>query len=1194
MEKMDIIGAKKGGGGSVRVPVEDPDSLRSRDIAYLIDLLAEGEILGLVDGLKSVYLDGVPVENASGARNFEGLSLDFRHGTQDQDHIPGFPSVENEIAVSTEVRAASAVSRMVTNPAVDGVRVKVSVPSLTWQNKENGDLKGHSVTLDVMVTPSGGVPVKAKSITISGKTTTRYSRSVRVDLPAGRHPWTVQVVRASPDNATALINDKTFWDSYTEIIDAKLRYPNSALAALRVDSSHFSQIPQRGYHLRGKIIKVPSNYDPQARTYAGIWDGTFKPAYSNNPAWIVYDLAHDQRAGLGRYIPEGSLDKWGLYEIGRYCDELVDDGRGGKEPRFVCNCYLQSRAEAWRVLTDLCSAFRGMAMWGGGSVVFTQDRPRDASALYSAANVLDGRFTYAGTSHKTRNSVALVKWNDPADQFVSKVEYVQDDDAVRRFGVSEIEVSAFGCTSQAQARRVGRWMLYTQAMEDELVTFGVGLDSSFVMPGDVIQIADAQRSGVRMGGRVVAVDGTRLTLDAEAVGQTINLIGLDGAMMTRAVRGIAGRVVTLDQPADVMPGAMFVMVSAAVAPTLWRVVAVSEKPGPEITLEVTAARHHPEKYAAIEQGIVFEPPSSSVLPSANPPLPPSLLSVKSEIVETPAGVAYRLACSWEPSASIAVRGYLVDWRPESGNWTALPEASAVSCDIAGVPGGQPVTVRVRAVDAMGRASIGYASMAVTPGGRDSPPEQVSNLVATPQAMRVALSWRATPDDAIATVEVWHGLAPDNLRLAESLPRGSRAWRHDGLQIGVRHYYAVRQVDRWGNVSPYAYANAEPIKDPSALLDQLNGSIGFDALDEALRDPIANAGNIDASLDKIVEGVLEGVLSDDVIFSQQQADGESLAAVQTLVKTELGPDGALSQRIDTVIAKFDGDIAAVQETASAQADEINGVKAQYTLKVTAGGKVAGMGVYADENGGVVDFLADRFYVSQPNGSGSKQVFSVGEINGQSAVGINGELIVDGGVTARALNVETLSAISADIGSATAGELKSPTGKATINLNTGAADFRQVTIRAPDGSVVFDADGINGARIKEATIGTLQLATGAVASTAFASGDALNVYAPPGSAVLVIFSASASASRVTTTDYSSQWPMVARKGGAEIASTAFNGSVSRTISYANDTLFGSSSIAVVETIGSSGVESFSFSVDGRIPIAKRSISATILKR
>ncbi|MFN4160650.1 MAG: host specificity protein J, partial [Stenotrophomonas sp.] len=444
-----LSGAGGKGGGNARTPVETPDSLHSMAVARIIDLVSEGEIRGLVAGNQSIYLNQVPIQNLDGGLNFAGVSVDTRSGTQHQDYIPGFPSVENEISVNVELRSDQPVVRTVSGSDLSAVRIRLAVPALQEVDSENADRKGYSISYAVDLSVDGGAYSTVLNDAITGKTTTQYERSRRIDLPAGSQ-WQIRIRRLTPNQSNSLISDVVNVLSITEIIDVKLRYPNSALCAVQVDASQFQNIPSRAYRVWGRIVRVPSNYDPRTRAYAGVWDGTFKTAWTNNPAWVFFDIVTNDRFGLGNRLPLDWVDKWRLYQIAQYCDQLVSDGMGGQEPRFTCSLYLQTRADAYKVLQDMASMFRGISFYAAGQVMASADMPKDPGATYSQANVVDGRFRYEGSGRKARHTVALVSWTDPDDFGRQKVEPVQLLSAVARYGVNQTDVTAIGCHSKAQ------------------------------------------------------------------------------------------------------------------------------------------------------------------------------------------------------------------------------------------------------------------------------------------------------------------------------------------------------------------------------------------------------------------------------------------------------------------------------------------------------------------------------------------------------------------------------------------------------------------------------------------------------------------------------------------------------------------------------------------------------------------------
>ena len=740
-------GGGKGGRGSSHVPTETPNTLRSRAYARVIDVISEGEIDGLVDVLKSIYLDDTPIQADDGSMNFSGVTVAWRNGLPAQSYVPGFAAVENEIAVATEVKAVSPVARAIGNQNLSAVRVTVSVPQLSYQNPSNGDLSGTSVEIAIDINNNGGGWAEVKRDTISGKTMSRYQRSYRIDLPAPG-PWQVRVRRITGDSTKASLQNKTFWDSYTEIIDAKLRYPHSALVALQIDAAQFNRIPRRGYDIKGLRVRVPVNYDPQTRAYSGVWNGQFKIAWTDNPAWCFYDLLTNERYGLGQYLDEGQIDKWALYEIARYCDDLVPDGFGGFEPRFTCNLYLQTRQEAYTVIQQMAAIFRGMAWWANGTLTCSQDAPADPVALFTAANVIDGMFTYSGSSAKQRHTVALVTWNDPADMYRQKVEYVEDEDGIRRFGVRETEIVAVGCTSRGQAHRVGRWLLYTERMETETVTFRAGLEGALVWPGAVIAVQDAARAGVRFGGRVLAATATSVTLDAPVTiesgkSYTLSVMLPDGVVASRAVTNALGQasVLALDSALPAVPvvGAVWVLAASDLAPTLWRVVALREVDGHQV--EVTALAHQPGKYDAIERDLVLEPARTTLL-GDRPGMPTGLAVTESLYLLNPAVVAGKATVSWSGTA----QRYEVRWtRTDGVGGTAVTDVS--SLDIAPIEPGV-YDFSVVAIDAIGRRSA-PATIRREIHGITAAPQDVTGFSVRPLSGMAFASWdRATDLDVL--------------------------------------------------------------------------------------------------------------------------------------------------------------------------------------------------------------------------------------------------------------------------------------------------------------------------------------------------------------------------------------------------------------------------------------------------------------
>jgi len=736
-------GGGKGGSNSARVPVESKDSLRSKAFAKVLDLVSEGEIDGLVDGLKSVYLDGTPIQNADGSFNFTGVELTTRTGTQAQTSIPGFPAVEVSIPVSVKASIGVPVVRQITNPNTDAVRVTVGIPQLTFQNPENGDLTGTEVRYAIDLQSNGGgfVPQLLAGSTeeaLVGKTTTRYQRSYRIEL-TGSPPWDIRLRRVTADSTQVNLQNETWFDAYTEIIDAKLRYPNSALAGLKVDASQFQAIPTRGYEVKLLRVQVPTNYDPVARTYTGSWNGTFKIAWTDNPAWCFYDLVTNDRYGLGGLVDAAQVDKWALYQIGRYCDELVPNGFGGTEPRFTCNMYLQTRAEAFKVLQDMASIFRGMVYWSTGAITAVQDAPTDPVALFTPANVIEGKFSYAGSSLKARHTVALVTWNDPDDLYRQKVEYVEDEAGIIRYGIQQTDVVAVGCTSRGQANRVGRWLLFSERLESETVQFSVGLDGAVVRPGHVIKVADSARAGARLGGRVRSATSSAIVVDVppsvSITGWTLYCTLADGTVESRTVSSLVGNTINVTAFTSApVAESIWILSSSTVEAQTFRVVAVAED-AETGHYAITALKHEPLKYAAVEQNLVLQPRDITLLSVV--PQPPKNGSVTESLYQALTDVKVQALFSWEPPTDGTGLTYEASYRVGSNNFTTV-NCPTQSLQLLDAQPGQ-YTVSVKSVSAIGVKSQPY-TFVVTVFGKSALPADITGLQMTAQGESGILQW----------------------------------------------------------------------------------------------------------------------------------------------------------------------------------------------------------------------------------------------------------------------------------------------------------------------------------------------------------------------------------------------------------------------------------------------------------------------
>lgn len=744
-------GGKGSGGGAT----EAPDSLRSTQTADVLDLLCEGEIEGLVNGLQSIYLDGVPLQNADGSYNFQGVQVAIALGTQGQASIAGADGVQNEIGVSVDVVHATPIVRSISDAAVDSVRITITTPQLSTLDPSTGDLNGSSFDWKVEVQSNNGGFVTVLTGTVIGKSMSRYPRSKLFKLP-GPAPWDIRVSRVTPDSTTTTVVNAFQWTSYTEIKSLKLRYPNSALVRTRVNAQQFARIPVRSFDIMGVRVQVPNNWDPLTRVYTGVWDGTFKIAWTDNPAWIYYDLLRNPRYGLGRYV-KTTVDKlkWELYAIARYCDGMVPDGYGGMEPRFRCGIYLATREQAYKVLNDLSAIFMGISYWMGSDVSVVQDAPSDPVALFTPSNVVGGKFTYSGSSNTKRHSSVIVWFNSRADQGKLVPEVVVRPELEKRFGVKPLELSPLGIWSRGQAHRIGEWALYSEELQNQTETHKVGMDGVLVAPGKIYLVADPHEAGERLGGRVSAATTSQVTLDKPVTlraGESYTLTvmlrdpsnaarlvpqqrAVSNAPGTTNVLTLAGGTLT-DVP---VPQSVWLLQSDAVAATFWRCLRVAPVKG-ENTFEITGLQHYPEKYALIEEGIAFEPPPISRIVTQPPP-PTGLV-----LTETPyrVGNVYRSreTISWAtPAPGLQ---YLVSWQLNNGPWTDMPRTSANSVDVDPLAKGV-LDVSVISINAIGNRSAELAGSA-TIVGKTAKPANVTGFAVEIVQGGVRFYWDTYPDD----------------------------------------------------------------------------------------------------------------------------------------------------------------------------------------------------------------------------------------------------------------------------------------------------------------------------------------------------------------------------------------------------------------------------------------------------------------
>lgn len=864
-----IIKGEKGGSDKQRTPVESPDSLVSIANARIVDLVSEGEIFGLVDGDNSVLLNETP------GPNFSGFSYEFRTGTQDQKYLAGFPAVENEITVGVELRTDAPYVRAFSDLNLSAVRVTFSVPALLQQNPSNGDTGGYTVEYALDVAEGGGPFVEVKRSAFSGKTTAGYERSERIDLPGNPvGGWTIRVRRLTPNSAKSTIADTTNIKAVTEIIDAKFRYPNSAVIGLSFNAESFGNaIPKRGYHLKGRLIRVPVNYDPETRTYTGIWDGTFKIAYSNNPAWIYYDLLLNTRFGLGNRISAAQVDKWTLYDIARYSDQFVDDGNGGQEPRFTCNLYLQTRADALKVLQDLAGIFRGITYWGAGQALVSADMPTDPVYTYTNGNVRNGKFNYKGSRRSTRYSVALVSWNDPTDMFRAKVEQVQDDALVARLGVKEISLANIGCTSQGQAQRAGRWALLTNRYETETCVFSVGLDGIRARPGQVVRVADNDRAGRRIGGRVKSATASTLQLDgAVAVGEELTCILPTGEAETRTVTAATGMTATVAPAFSAAPVAnsIWARESEELVAQLFRIVSISE--GGPLEYTITAIKHVPEKYDAADFGTIVSQRPITSIPTSVQDAPTGVTATTNWKIDQYQAVT-TMTISWQPALN-ATR-YDVEWRRGEADWVYAGRVATTQLDVVGVYAGS-YQIRVKAINSLNIMSLWAYSPALDLLGKTGNPPTITNLATASEVFAIRVTWGVPTggeDTAFTELEIADSIDGANASPLGQIGYPTLQYLHTGMGAAVTKFFRARLIDKTGNVGEWTdWVYGISSADASEILDYIAGQITETELGQDLLTQIdLISGTGPGSVNDRIDGAVDPIIDQVDALASQVAD-----------------------------------------------------------------------------------------------------------------------------------------------------------------------------------------------------------------------------------------------------------------------------------------------------------------------------------
>ncbi|EJG2844489.1 host specificity protein J [Escherichia coli] len=885
------------GSSKGHTPRETKDNLKSTQLLSVIDAISEGPIEGPVDGLKSVLLNSTPVLDSEGNTNISGVTVVFRAGEQEQTPPEGFESSGSETVLGTEVKYDTPITRTITSANIDRLRFTFGVQALV-ETTSKGDRNPSEVRLLVQIQRNGGW-VTEKDITIKGKTTSQYLASVVVDnLPP--RPFSIRMRRMTPDSTTDQLQNKTLWSSYTEIIDVKQCYPNTALVGVQVDSEQFgSQQVSRNYHLRGRILQVPSNYNPQTRQYSGIWDGTLKPAYSNNMAWCLWDMLTHPRYGMGKRLGAADVDKWALYVIGQYCDQSVPDGFGGTEPRITCNAYLTTQRKAWDVLSDFCSAMRCMPVWNGQTLTFVQDRPSDKVWTYNRSNVVmpdDGApFRYSFSALKDRHNAVEVTWIDPNNGWETATELVEDTQAIARYGRNVTKMDAFGCTSRGQAHRAGLWLIKTELLETQTVDFSVGAEGLRHVPGDVIEICDDDYAGISTGGRVLAVNSqTRtLTLDREITlpssGTTlISLVDGSGNPVSVEVQSVTdGLKVKVNRvPDGVAEYSVWGLKLPTLRQRLFRCVSIREND--DGTYAITAVQHVPEKEAIVDNGAHFDGDQSGTV---NGVTPPAVQHLTAEV--TADSGEYQVLARWDTPKVVKGVSFMLRLTVAADDGSELLVSTARTAETTYrftqlALGNYRLTVR--AVNARGQqgdpASVSF---------RIAAPVAPSRIELTPGYFQITATPHLAVYDPTVQFEFWFSEKRiTDIRQVETTARylgTALYWIAASINIkpGHDYYFYVRSVNTVGK-SAFVEAVGRASDDAEGYLDFFKGEIGKTHLAQELWTQIDN-GQLAPDLAEIRTSITN--VSNEITQTVNKKLEDQSAAIQQIQKVQVDTNNNLN-------------------------------------------------------------------------------------------------------------------------------------------------------------------------------------------------------------------------------------------------------------------------------------------------------------
>ncbi|MDM2768906.1 host specificity protein J [Citrobacter portucalensis] len=989
---MATITGAKGGSQKQHTPVEQPDSAQSMARCRMLLALGEGEFAGELDATR-IFLDGTPLGNADGTMNFENVTWDFRPGTQVQTPIPGFPAVENETSIGVSLTKVTPWTRAISNTQIDAALVRIGIPGLQ-QQENDGDIVGTTVQYHIDLAVDGGAYSTVMTKTVTEKLSSLYELTHRINLPKASTGWQIRVVRDTVDSTSQMLQNKTQVQAITEVIDARLRYPHTALLYVSFNAKSFSNIPKISCKPKGRVIRIPQNYDPITRTYGGTWDGTFKWGWTNNPAWIWFDILTEPRFGLGRRVTPAMLDKWELYRIAQRCDQKVPDGKGGSgtEPRFMFDVYIQAQADAWQVIKDIAAGFNGMTFWGNNMFNVVSDMPADTSKLQilTRASVV-GKPTYSSGSEKNRYSSALINFSDPDNHYQDRTTAVMFPELVKQFKFKQTQLTAIGCTRESEAQRRGGWAVYSNSL-DRIITVQTGLDGFAYVPGTVFAFADERLSGRVYGGRITDYDAglKSVTTDrgtSALAGDTLMIRTQGGTVESRTIQAVNGQQLILATAftAEPLPNAIFVIDAGQLRLQYFRVTNLTFN-DEENTYSITGAEYNGAKYDAVDNNARLDTPPISLIPTGLVGQPTSITISSYDSVRQGQRIA-TMVVSWDApvdkngKTQADIVAYQAQWKRGDNEWINIPETGLRNIEVSGIYSGDYL-VRVRAINSGGASSLWATSALTHLTGRTGEVPKPIGLRTTAINWGIQVDWSFPADtgDTLQT-ELQYSVNGngDNPLLLAGVPYPQHTYTQLGLKAGVEFWYRARLVDRIGNQSDWT----DWVRGQSnANADDYLGDIADDFLTSADGDRLTS--DIDTNL----EAALQNALANHATVEHQWAQYGEVRADILVVKTTIAQvDKAMAEMSTQVQAQFNNVTAALEDKLTAVVDA-TGASAIYTLKtgVRINGVMynAGMSIAVLAEAGKpvvtrVGFNANQFVLM--SGSGDTQYSPFAVVNGQ---------------------------------------------------------------------------------------------------------------------------------------------------------------------------------------------------------------------